>query len=77
MAFEFETVAVFACGYREQAPPDPENIKLNDPNGLLYREGDFGHDYCLLSQQCPGCGNEKHDSTYPYADKGFRIIIHK
>ena len=76
MSVEFETVAVFGCGYREQAPPDPENISVDDPNGLLYREGDYGHDYCLLGE-CPGCDGEKHDSVYPYANKGIRIIIHK
>lgn len=77
MGVEFETVAVFACGYREQAPPDPENIEPSDPNGLLYREGDYGHDYCLLSKTCPGCDGEKHDSVYPYANRGIRIIIRK
>lgn len=77
MTVEGQTVAIFGCGYREEAPPDPENIKVSDPKGMCYREGDYGHDYTLLSKRCPGCDGEKHDSVYPFADKGIRIIIRK
>lgn len=77
MTVEGVTIAVFACGYREEAPPDPNDITPDDPNGLLYRKGEYGHDYCLLSKECPGCDGDTHNSVYPYADRGIRIVIRK
>ena len=76
MTVEGVTVAVYACGFREPAPPDPDNIDIDDPNGLMYRKGDYGHDYCLLGK-CPGCNGEEHDSVYPYSNQGLRIVIRK
>lgn len=77
MTIEGQTIAVFPCGYREEAPSDPENITIEDPNGVLYRSGDFGHDFTYMKQDCP-CGD--HDcsyAVYPYAEQAFRILIKK